>query len=1045
MTTTNRRGGIFGLNPFYNSLAADSFEANGLQVNGNGHITGVLTVDGSVIVNGMSLGGLMLQGTWDANTNTPDLPAMTPTNNHFWIVSVSGTTTLGSISDWSVNDWALYINDGWTKISAGDRSVYSTLDIGDMTLTGSTITTNSPATSVTITPGTDGLIVPSGISADAITGTSGTGTGSFHILTGGSETMTLDENNRVGINVTTPLSALHIKGPVDDTPNETGFHFGMSSDNTSWAAQKISSTTGGVIDFQNGTDASQHSGRIQYTHNNNKMTFRTNATARMTLDGNGHIGINTENPLSPLHVRGDIDGSPSVSGVHLGTSSSGTYAAIELSATAGGYIDFQNTAEGNDYQGRIRYDQSNNSMIFYTAAASRMTLASDGKLGLGVSSPLSGLQVTGDIDTSPATSGVHLGQTGTLTGALLSGTGGGFLSFHDGDGTHTYSGRINYVHSTNTMTFDTNGTTRLTLDGSGNVTVSGNLLTTGTFSPNGNVTVTGSLTASGSITSTGGSITANNFFFGEGDSVGYIANAESGNGQLDLIGGTTAQQGARIELFGPTKPGGLGGIMNFKTGASGSSNNRMSIKANGTIIVGNTTADPNGLFDVAGTLTLTNTSDATKFWSLHTETTNSDLMFMQGTDERVHISSLGQVTCMGSAFGFLPQGEDGLQLYHQTITGTGADISTIGSYKSTGDSDIAFYTNSDSAAATEKMRIKDTGAVGIRVTNPAYTLDLGSAEETNGYSLRVRSNATATTARVQFTTANGATQNGFINVSDDQHLSFGTVSEVCRALNDKTFCIGAQSNPTAAKLFVRNDDSSNADIVTRIEAGSPSSPNTSNNARLALVSKGTGTFPFPAFANVCEIRSLGQGNAGSVLSFFTTVSGALAERMRVNENGRACINTTAEFNNAPLSVAAAGVAVGNANVAGQFRRMHMDASHNLVFTNTTNTPALSAAGVWTDASDRNFKRDIEDLKYGMDEVKKLTPRSYHMKNCKTDDAPHIGLIAQELKEIIPECVFGEEGAMSIGYGGLTAVLVNAVKELSQRIESLENSISNNVT
>ena len=1042
MTTTNRRGGIFGLNPFYNSLAADSFEANGLQVNGDGHITGVLTVDGSVIVNGMSLGGLMLQGTWDANTNTPDLPAMTPTNNHFWIVSVSGTTTLGSISDWSVNDWALYINDGWTKISAGDRSVYSTLDIGDMTLTGSTITTNSPATSVTITPGTGGLIVPSGISADAITGTSGTGTGSFHILTGGSETMTLDENNRVGINVTTPLSALHIKGPVDDTPNETGFHFGMSSDNTSWAAQKISSTTGGVIDFQNGTDASQHSGRIQYTHNNNKMTFRTNATARMTLDGNGHIGINTENPLSPLHVRGDIDGSPSVSGVHLGTSSSGTYAAIELSATAGGYIDFQNTAEGNDYQGRIRYDQSNNSMIFYTAAASRMTLASDGKLGLGVSSPLSGLQVTGDIDTSPATPGVHLGQTGTLTGALLSGTGGGFLSFHDGDGTHTYSGRINYVHSTNTMTFDTNGTTRLTLDGSGNVTVSGNLLTTGTFSPNGNVTITGSLTATQSIT-TNTDFIGDDIQLGRGNSgQGDVQINSVSNGRLRLFGGTgESNSGGRIELFGPTHSSQAGKVR-FRTGTSGGGDLRMVIHTDGDIGVGRGDNAPNGKFDVAGTFAFTNPNSQSFYWLMQRDTTNGAWALNERTTPRFRIESTGQVAILGDELPFDTTGNaNGLQLYYENDDG----LATIGTYNSSGASNLVFHTNTGSAASTEKMRIKDTGAVGIRVTNPAHTLDLGSAEETNGYSLRVRSNATATTARIQFTTANGVTQNGFINVSDDQHLSFGTVSEVCRALNDKTFCVGAQSNPTAAKLFVRNDDSSNADIVTRIEAGSPSSPNTSNNARLALVSKGTGIFPFPAFANVCEIRSLGQGNAGSVLSFFTTVSGALAERMRVNENGRACINTTAEFNNAPLSVAAAGVAVGNANVAGQFRRMHMDASHNLVFTNTTNTPALSAAGVWTDASDRNFKRDIEDLKYGMDEVKKLTPRSYHMKNCKTDDAPHIGLIAQELKEIIPECVFGEEGAMSIGYGGLTAVLVNAVKELSQRIESLENSISNNVT
>ena len=120
---------------------------------------------------------------------------------------------------------------------------------------------------------------------------------------------------------------------------------------------------------------------------------------------------------------------------------------------------------------------------------------------------------------------------------------------------------------------------------------------------------------------------------------------------------------------------------------------------------------------------------------------------------------------------------------------------------------------------------------------------------------------------------------------------------------------------------------------------------------------------------------------------------------------------------------------------------HMDGSDNLIWANGTNNPSLTSAGVWTDASDASIKRDVDDLKYGLETINKLKPRSYHMRNHETDDDPQIGFVAQEIKEIIPECVSGEEGRMGIGYGRLNAVLVKAVQELSQKIDHLEQSKS----
>ena len=49
---------------------------------------------------------LFCQGVWDANTNTPDISAIT-TENYFWIVNVAGNTDIGGITDWSVGDWVI--------------------------------------------------------------------------------------------------------------------------------------------------------------------------------------------------------------------------------------------------------------------------------------------------------------------------------------------------------------------------------------------------------------------------------------------------------------------------------------------------------------------------------------------------------------------------------------------------------------------------------------------------------------------------------------------------------------------------------------------------------------------------------------------------------------------------------------------------------------------------------------------------------------------------------------------------------------------------
>ena len=54
----------------------------------------------------------------------------------------------------------------------------------------------------------------------------------------------------------------------------------------------------------------------------------------------------------------------------------------------------------------------------------------------------------------------------------------------------------------------------------------------------------------------------------------------------------------------------------------------------------------------------------------------------------------------------------------------------------------------------------------------------------------------------------------------------------------------------------------------------------------------------------------------------------------------------------------------------------------------------------------------------------------------------MGVIAQELQPVIPEVVAeGEDGSLGVAYGNITGVLIEAVKELTAKIESLEQEIN----
>lgn len=87
-------------------------------------------------------------------------------------------------------------------------------------------------------------------------------------------------------------------------------------------------------------------------------------------------------------------------------------------------------------------------------------------------------------------------------------------------------------------------------------------------------------------------------------------------------------------------------------------------------------------------------------------------------------------------------------------------------------------------------------------------------------------------------------------------------------------------------------------------------------------------------------------------------------------------------------------------------------------------------------SDKRLKDNIETLEDGLTKVEQLRGVTY-----TRDGKENIGVIAQEVEKILPEIVLtadDEMGTKSVDYSRITAVLIEAVKELSARVKELEN-------
>lgn len=107
--------------------------------------------------------------------------------------------------------------------------------------------------------------------------------------------------------------------------------------------------------------------------------------------------------------------------------------------------------------------------------------------------------------------------------------------------------------------------------------------------------------------------------------------------------------------------------------------------------------------------------------------------------------------------------------------------------------------------------------------------------------------------------------------------------------------------------------------------------------------------------------------------------------------------------------------------------------------------STARANAWNTFSDRNLKTDLSIIENPMEKINQVSGYYYYWKDGEDDDR-QVGVIAQEVEDVLPEIVSTDaEGIKSLDYSKLTPLLIEALKEqqqtindLKSRIEALEN-------
>jgi hypothetical protein len=336
----------------------------------------------------------------------------------------------------------------------------------------------------------------------------------------------------------------------------------------------------------------------------------------------------------------------------------------------------------------------------------------------------------------------------------------------------------------------------------------------------------------------------------------------------------------------------------------------------------------------------------------------------------------------------------------------------------------SFYNSAHTTGSL--MRIQGNGLIGIGTTAPSFRLSFGGDTATTiGMNQSILGTAPALTLKGADSTTGTNNEGGAINISAGLGTGNGATSNII-------FSTGAPGGSSATRQTL-------TERMRITAAGNVGIGTSSPTEILHLSSSNTAAF----------IRFQNTGGSGTYLGSRNTdmelYTGG-TEKMRITSGGDVGIGVTSPL----FKFDCAGIIYSSGAGAGlAFKRRdatvywYLYATGGAMYVENTNSGVVGnfnqASGIYTATSDINKKKDFEQSVIGLDAILGLKPTLYRMKSEDETSDKHLGFIAQEVKEFIPqaysESVNGDDTFIGLTEMPIIAALVKAIKELNTKLDA----------
>ena len=192
-----------------------------------------------------------------------------------------------------------------------------------------------------------------------------------------------------------------------------------------------------------------------------------------------------------------------------------------------------------------------------------------------------------------------------------------------------------------------------------------------------------------------------------------------------------------------------------------------------------------------------------------------------------------------------------------------------------------------------------------------------------------------------------------------------------------------------------------------------------------------------------EAASATYTGIGSIASDTVSISTSGVERFRIGTAGAIQFGTTAT-DNIFSSDATNSYLKGSTSVNLQVPAGTTVLSAASAGVSVTGT--ITATGNITAFSDKKLKENITNINNALQKTLQLRGVYYNRKD--NTETRKVGVIAQEVLEVLPEVVMThvdqttKEETLTVDYGNIVGLLIEAIKELNEEVQYLKSKIPN---